>query len=82
MRAGVRDERRGGGVGRRRRKRGARGGANWRLGVRARAERTTNIPYMFVTLGVSKLSGWLNAFAFCAESEGGHGMRTEVWAGR
>ena len=53
-----------------------------KAGVRARAERTTNIPYMFVTPAVSKLSGWLNAYAFCAESEGGHGMRTEVWAGR
>ena len=49
---------------------------------RARAERTENMDPMYVTLDVSKLSGWLNAYAFCAESEGGHGMRTEVWAGR
>ena len=31
------------------------------VGARARAERTTNMAYMFVTLEVSKLSGWLNA---------------------
>ena len=36
-----------------------------KAGVRARAERTTNIPYMFVTPDVSKLSGWLNADADC-----------------
>ena len=30
--------------------------------------RTENIRYMFVTLEVSKLSGWLNADAACAES--------------
>ena len=29
---------------------------------------------MVVTLEVSKLSGWLNAFAFCRESEGGHAV--------
>ena len=27
---------------------------------------------MVVTLGVSRLSGWLNALAFCAESKGNH----------
>ena len=32
---------------------------------RARAERTKNIHSMFVTLDVSKLSGWLNADASC-----------------
>ena len=32
---------------------------------RARAERTINISSMFVTLDVSKLSGWLNADAPC-----------------
>ena len=31
----------------------------------ARAERTSNILAMVVTLDVSKLSGWLNAAAFC-----------------
>ena len=35
------------------------------LGVRARAERTQNMPRMVVTLDVSKLSGWLNAVATC-----------------
>ena len=37
---------------------------------------------MVVTLEVSKLSGWLNADAFCAESKGGHAMRSEVRGGR
>ena len=32
---------------------------------RARAERTENMLYMLVTLDVSKLSGWLNADAYC-----------------
>ena len=35
------------------------------LGARARAERTENMPSMFVTLDVSKLSAWSNANAFC-----------------
>ena len=35
------------------------------VGVRARAERTKNMPYMFVTLDVSKLSAWLNLYACC-----------------
>ena len=30
------------------------------VGARARAERTSNMPTMVVTLDVSKLSGWLN----------------------
>ena len=34
-------------------------------GGRARAERTRNMPSMYVTLDVSKLSGWLNAVAYC-----------------
>ena len=38
---------------------------------------------MFVTLEVSKLSGWLNADAPCRESKGGHHtVRGEVQAGR
>jgi len=32
---------------------------------RAHAERTENMPYMLMTLDVSKLSGWLNADAPC-----------------
>ena len=35
------------------------------VGARARAERTKNMRSMSVTLGVSKLSGWLNAVADC-----------------
>ena len=31
----------------------------------ARAERTVNMTAIFVTLDVSKLSGWLNADAYC-----------------
>ena len=31
----------------------------------ARAERTVNMDCMVVTLDVSKLSGWLNALAYC-----------------
>ena len=34
---------------------------------RARAERTANMDAMFVTLDVSRLSGWLNADAICRE---------------
>ena len=34
-------------------------------GGRARAERTSNIHFMSVTLDVSKLSGWLNVDAHC-----------------
>ena len=40
-----------------------------------RAERTKNMLYMVVTLDVSKLSGWLNADAYCEESNGGYTMR-------
>eukprot|EP00964_Phaeocystis_antarctica_P047611 scaffold27546_cov54-Phaeocystis_antarctica.AAC.1 len=35
-------------------------------------ERTRNISCMLVTLEVSKLSGWLNADAYCRGSKGGH----------
>ena len=48
-----------------------RGGLVCRLGAGHGEERTTNIWSMVVTLEVSKLSGWLNAFAFCRESKGG-----------
>ena len=34
-------------------------------GARARAEHTANMACMFVTLDVSKLSGWLNLVASC-----------------
>ena len=36
------------------------------------------MPYMVVTLEVSKLSGWLNADATCRESNGGNSVRVEV----
>ena len=45
----------------------AGGGRTW-AGGSARAactERTRNMPFMSVTLDVSKLSGWLNALADC-----------------
>ena len=37
---------------------------------------------MSVTLEVSKLSGWLNADAYCRESKGGHTVQGEVRASR
>ena len=40
-------------------------------------ERTWNMDSMFVTLDVTKLSGWLNAEVYCRESKGGHAMRGE-----
>ena len=44
----------------------ARGWPDSRLwGARVRAERTLNMLSMLVTLDVSKLSGWLNAYARC-----------------
>ena len=41
------------------------------MGDRARAERTWNMFRLSVTLDVSKLSAWLNAFAFCRVENGG-----------
>ena len=35
-----------------------------------------------MTLEVSKLSGWLNADAYCRESNGGHTVRDDVRPGR
>eukprot|EP00964_Phaeocystis_antarctica_P044774 scaffold25745_cov72-Phaeocystis_antarctica.AAC.1 len=35
-----------------------------------------------MTLEVSKLSGWLNADAYCRESKGGHTVRDDVRPGR
>ena len=37
------------------------------------------MPYMVVTLEVSKLSGWLNADAPCRESREGHAEWGEVY---
>eukprot|EP00964_Phaeocystis_antarctica_P096348 scaffold62657_cov64-Phaeocystis_antarctica.AAC.8 len=52
-----------------------RKGSTAGLGSRHGEERTPNMPYMFVTLDVSKLSRWLNADAYCRESKGGHTVR-------
>ena len=41
-------------------------------------ERTLNMVCMILTLEVSKLSGWLNADAYCRESIEGHAVRGEV----
>ena len=41
-------------------------------------ERTANMPYMVVTLDVSKLSGWLKNGACCRESKGGHTVRASL----
>jgi len=67
--------------GRRGRREQCAGGTQlWRIAGRARAERTSNMLPMFVTLDVSKLSGWLNAAAPCrvqreASEEGRHAGR-------
>jgi hypothetical protein len=69
VRAGRRE-----GVGRRRRRRHARGRPDSRIGGRrARAECTQNIDFMVVTLEVLRLSDWLNADAVCRVEE--RGMR-------
>ena len=47
---------------------GCRGGLDCRLEAGHGEERTWNISSIVVTLEVSKLSGWLNAFAVCRES--------------
>ena len=70
-------------VGRRKRRRATavqaacRAGLDCRLGAGHGEERTSNIKRMFVTLEVSKLSGWLNADAPCRVSKGGHTVRVE-----
>ena len=63
-----------------------RAGLDCRLGAGPGEERTQNMPSvpehavlpMFVTLEVSKLSGWLNDAAFCRESKEGHAVRSTV----
>ena len=52
-----------------------RGELDCRLGARHGYERTRNMYCMVVTLEVSRLSGWLNAAAFCREPKGGHKVR-------
>ena len=59
-----------------------RGGRDCRLGAGHGEERTLNMKDMVVTLEVSKLSGWLNADAYCRDSKGGHAVRDDVRAGR
>ena len=54
-----------------------RGGLDCRLGAGHGEERTMNMWAMNVTLEVSKLSGWLNADAYCREPKGGHAVRGE-----
>ena len=54
-----------------------RAGLDCRFGAGHGEERTWNMPRMSVTLEVSKLSGWLNADAYCRESNGGHTERGE-----
>ena len=65
---------RAGGGGRSRCTHSVQKGLNCRFGAGHGEEHTRNIHCMFVTLEVSKLSGWLNAFAFCRESKGGHAV--------
>ena len=51
----------------------SREGPTMEVEGRARAERTENIDAMLVTLDVSRLSGWLNAFANCRVERGSIG---------
>ena len=48
-------------------------------GAGARAERTSNIERIFVTLCVLKLSGWLNAGATCRVERRGHATREAMY---
>jgi len=75
VRAGRRE-----GVGRRRRKRHARGKARLKAvgGQGTRGAHVEHVYFMSVTLEVSKLSGWLKACAFCRVEREGHAMRGEV----
>ena len=52
------------------------------MGAQHGEERTRNMPYMVVTLEVSKLSGWLNANADCREPKGRHTVRDDVRPGK
>ena len=57
-------------------------GPDYRMGHRARAERTQNIAFMAVTLEVSKLSGWLNADVSCRVARRAYNAVGEVRAGK
>ncbi len=62
QRGGVRA---GGVSGRRKRRKQSRKAPTVEAEARTRKERTENMPFMLVTLEVSRLSGWLNADAPC-----------------
>jgi len=80
---GASQEARGPGVWWRHDKRHAREKAQLKAwGPRARAERTSNIWYISVTLEVSKLSGWLKALAYCRVEGRACDAGGEVRAGR
>ena len=44
------------------------------MGAEQGEQRTSNMPLMFVTLEVSKLSGWLNADAPCRVERRAYGV--------
>ena len=54
------------------------GACDCRFGAGHGKERTWNIEPMSVTLEVSRLSGWLNAVAYCRGSKPGHAVRAET----
>ena len=58
------------------------GGPDSRLGAKARAGRTWNMDCMVVTLDVSKLSGWLNADAYCRVERRAYDAERGVGRGR
>ena len=70
------------GGGRPQRHAACRRGRGCRFGAGHGEERTPNMMPMFVTLEVSKLSGWLNTLAPCREPKGGQAVRGEVRGGR
>ena len=55
-----------------------RGGLDCRSGAGHGEERTVNMPYMVMTLDVSRLSSWLNADADCRVGSRGEVRRGEV----
>ena len=55
-----------------------RAGLDCRLGARHGEERTLNIWSMFVILEVTKLSGWLNAVAYCRVERRPYGAGRDV----
>ena len=61
----------------------AQGWARLQIGSRARGgAHGEHVKHVCDAGGVAKLSGWLNADAYCRESNGGHTMRDEVRARR